>query len=731
MNKNKRTHFMTALYICFFAGLFILLTGRFLYIQATGEIDNVSLRELAKEKRTSAYTLEAERGKIFDSVGMTLAYDRPTYRLYAIVDETYSENLNEPKHVEDIEKTAEALAPYLELEKSDIINQIKEAKENGLFQVEFGNEGKNLSQKIKEEIHALQLPGIRFIEEAIRYYPNGMFASHIIGFARKEEDNEEIKGITGIESVMNDILSGKNGYISFERDKYNKKLLDPNEVIQKPENGNDIYLTIDQKIQTLLEDVLNQVEEEYNPKRITAVVMDPKTGEIIAMSNRPSYDPNNPENVENWYNDVISTPFEPGSTVKMFTWAAAIDAGVYDGNELFQSGKYKIHEKIQAVSDHNGGRGWGTITYDEGFQRSSNVAASRLVWDKLTPEVYLDYLKAFDFDEVTGIDLPQEVAGQILYNHPIEKLTTSFGQGSTMTPIQQMKAASAIANGGKMVRPYVIKKIVDSETGKVIEETEPEVVGEPISEETAKKVLDLLDLVVNSEKGTGKPYQLEDYSVVGKTGTAEIPNPDAPGYLTGHENYIFSFLGMAPKDDPQLMMHVSVTQPELSLTEAGSEPVSFIFNNVMETGLHYLNIEPDKDDTKKDVTTIDVPNFIGKSLSEVKDWLTNNGLDYTIIGNGEKVVATNIESENEKLISGDHVLVVTDKPTIPNLAGWSYREVHQLANLTNMKVTIEGNGFVESQNIKEGVPIDESVHLKVKLTSPIKNVKNETSEDVE
>lgn len=719
---------MTALYICLFASLFILLTGRFLYIQATGEIDNVSLTELAKEKRTSSYTLEAERGKIFDSVGMTLAYDRPTYRLYAIVDEAYSENLDEPKHVQDIEKTAEALASYLEIEKNDIINQIKEGKQEGLFQVEFGKEGKNLSQELKDEINALQLPGIRFMEEAIRYYPNGMFASHIIGFARKEEDNEEIKGITGIENVMNDVLSGKNGYISYERDKYDKKLLDPNEIIQPPEDGNDIYLTIDQKIQTLLEDVLNQVEEEYNPKRITAVVMNPKTGEIIAMSNRPSYDPNNPENVENWYNDVISTPFEPGSTVKMFTWAAAIDAGVYNGNEWFQSGKYKIHEKIQAVSDHNSGKGWGTITYDEGFQRSSNVAASRLVWEKLTPEVYLDYLKAFDLDEITGIDLPQEVAGQILYNHPIEKLTASFGQGSTMTPIQQMKAASAIANGGKMVKPYVIKKIVDSQTGKVIEETEPEVVGEPISKETAEQVIDLLDLVVNSEEGTGKPYQLEDYSVIGKTGTAEIPNPDAPGYLTGRENYIFSFLGMAPKDDPQLMMHVSVTQPELSLTEAGSEPVSFIFNNVMETGLHYLDIEPDKDNTKKDVASIEVPNLVGRPIAEVKDWLSNSGLDFTIIGNGEEVVATNVETIKENLISRDHILIVTNKPTIPNLTGWSYREVHQLANLTNMKVTIEGTGFVETQNVKEGVPIDESVHLKVKLTSPIDQKINESAE---
>src|SRR5699024_10752990 len=164
----------------------------------------------------------------------------------------------------------------------------------------------------------------------IRYYPNGMFASHIIGFAQKEDN--AINGVTGIENEMNELLSGEDGYISYERDQYNAKLLNPNEVINQPENGGDVYLTIDQKIQTLLEDAMTQMDEAYHPERMTAVVMDPKTGEVLAMSNRPSYNPNNPTDVENWYNDAIATPTAPGSTMKMFTWAAAIEAGVYQGD---------------------------------------------------------------------------------------------------------------------------------------------------------------------------------------------------------------------------------------------------------------------------------------------------------------------------------------------------------------------------------------------------------------
>src|SRR5699024_1511631 len=323
----------------------------------------------------------------------------------------------------------------LDVEANYFAEKLTEAKEKELFQVEFGSQTKELNQQQKEEIEALDLPGINFEKESIRYYPNDIFASHIIGFATQnnkdddEDSDQSIKGVTGIEKVKDDILRGEDGFVSYQRDRYNKKLLDPKEVVKSPVDGNDIYLTIDQKVQVLLEDVMSEVEEKYEPSKITATVMNAKTGEIVAMSNRPSYNPNDPIDVKNWYNDSISTPFEPGSTVKMFTWASAIDAGVYNGDEQFQSGRYKINERVSAVNDHNQGQGWGKISYDEGFARSSNVAASKLVWEKIGPDEFLDYLKAFEFDKETGIDLPGEVGGRILYDWPAEKLTTSFGQG--------------------------------------------------------------------------------------------------------------------------------------------------------------------------------------------------------------------------------------------------------------------------------------------------------------
>ncbi len=718
MKKNKSTNIVASLLMIFFMFLFLIVSGRYIYIQATGVVSDVSLTEWAKDKRETSVVLPAERGEIYDHSGMTLAYNRPAYRIYAILDPEYSTNQKEPKHVVDPQKTAEKLAPFLDLEETEIREKIEKGIEEERFQVEFGKTGKNLSQQTMEEIKSLNLPGIYFLEEAIRYYPNGMFASHIIGFAQEDEETEELTGITGVENAKNKLLGGTDGFLQYQRDRYNKKLVDPKEVVQKPEDGHDIYLTIDQKIQTLLEDALSQVDEKYDPERITAVVMDPKTGAILALGNRPSFNPNNPEDVENWYNDVISTPFEPGSTTKMFTWAAAIDSGNYNGNEYFQSGRYVVNEKIEPINDHNQGAGWGSITFDEGFRRSSNVAASKLVWEKIGAETFLEYLERFDFDKKTDIDLPNEVAGKILYNWPSEKLRAAFGQGSTTTPIQQVKAASAIANKGKMVKPYVIQKIVDSNTGDVIEEKEPVVVGEPISEETAAQMLDLLESVVNSKDGTGKPYRLDDYTVAGKTGTAQIPNSNGKGYLRGSHNNIFSFLGMAPKDDPQLIMHVSVKQPKLEPGESGSEPVSFIFNNVMENGLHYMNIEPDKETEQSTAETETFPEVLNKDVNTVTKQLEKTGANITVIGNGEKIVAANI-AEGDKFFPNQRIMLLTDKPTMPDIIGWSHRDVLSLANLLEVNVETSGVGYVKKQSIKEDKKIDDKTTLKVELAPPV------------
>ena len=725
MDKKANSIKMIVFFFILFSIFFVAVTGRFLYIQAKGEVSDVSLESWAAEKREVSYPLKAERGKIYDNAGVMLAYDRPVFRIYAIVDSSYSKNKDKVLHVDNPEKTAKSLAKYLDIDEKNVQDKLTKVLEENeklpederKFQIEFGNEGKNISQTVKNEIEKANIPGINFIEDATRYYPNGVFASHIIGFARPQEDANDdiIKGVVGMEKVKNDFLEGEDGFISFHRDKFNKKLINSKEVIQEPKNGDDIHLTIDQKVQTILEDVLTDIEDVYKPKKITATIMNPKTGEIVAMSNRPSYNPNQPKDVKNWYNDAISTPVEPGSTVKMFTWAAAIDAGVYQGSDTYKSGKYQINPRIQAINDHNGGRGWGRISFDEGFRRSSNVAAAKLAWENLGSEKYLEYLKAFDFDKKTDIDLPSEAKGKILYNYPLEKITTSFGHGSTMTPIQQLKAATAIANDGKMMKPYVIKQIVDPTTNEIIEENEPLVVGEPISKQTADQVLDLLGDVVNEKNGTGKAFQIDDYTVGGKTGTAQIPNPKG-GYLTGKENYEFSFLGMVPKDEPELIMHVSVKQPKLKGDEIGSDITSQIFTTVMGNSLKYLNIEPDKGNEVQ-VEAVEMPSVVEKETKEVEKELEKLNIKYKLIGKGNKIVASNID-ETSKVLQGNSVMLLTNKPTMPDLQGWSKRELLELEELVGMKIDIKGDGFVTSQSIKINEKINDKTKLTVQLGKP-------------
>ncbi|MYL37832.1 penicillin-binding protein [Halobacillus litoralis] len=709
-NKNNRSSIiLTAVFSLFF----LVIVGRFLYIETAATIEGVDLSEYAEDIRTSSYEIDAARGKIYDKNGMVLAYDRPTYRLYAVVDPDYSNNLPEPQHVDDIDETASGLAPLLGMEESEIADKLRSAQENGRFQVEFGTNSSSLTQEEMEEIKDLDLNGIAFKEESKRYYPNGMFASHLIGFARTQEGS--ISGVTGIEKQMEDYLQEEKGKISYERDKYGTKLLNPNEIMTEPEDGSDVYLTIDQKIQTFLEDAMSQVDEQYSPEKIMAAVMDPETGEVLAMSNRPSYNPNDIGDVDNWYNDLISYPFEPGSTMKIFTWASAMEEGVYNGNELFESGTYKVTENSPTIGDHNNGVGWDAISYDEGFRRSSNVASSKLAYEVLGPTKLREYLSGFNLDQKTGIDLPNETTGKFVYERPIEQITTSFGQGSTFTPIQLMTAATAIANDGEMMRPYMLSKITSSDTGDVIEEGQPEKIGEPVSASTAEQMRELMGTVITSEDGTGQSFKLDDYSLAGKTGTAQISEP-GKGYLTGRNNYVFSFMGMAPAEDPELLMYVAVQQPDLEVTELGSEPVSYIVRTVMENSLHYLNIQPDKD-AEESLSPVTIPDVSGKSVQEAEDTLQASFPDVEVIGDGNTVEAV-LPSSGEQIVENQRVFLVTDQPEMPDLTGYSLRDVQRLAKHFNLNMEIMGSGYVETQSIAAGSDMKDGGYLVVELAVP-------------
>lgn len=730
MKKQPNINFGAAILFLIFSLLFFVLIFRFVSIQATGEAAGHALAAKAQQKYEREKTIQAKRGTIYDRNGEVIAEDTISYKLVAILDKSMK-----PDYVKDPGKTAAALSKAIDLEESEIYRILTKKTKNGKkpFQVEFGKEGRDLPLKTKREIEDMKLPGITFITDSKRFYPNGVFASHLVGYVEKNKsktNKTDTVGMLGLEQSLNNVLTGKDGKFSYESDIWGYLLPNGDQKIQPAQNGKDVYLTIDKKIQTFLEDSMNKVDEEYKPKKMVAVVADAKTGEILAMGQRPSFHPKTKEGIEDtWHNEVIENSFEPGSTMKIFTLAAAIEEGEFDPNEWYKSGSYKVTENSPAIRDHNQGRGWGSITYLEGVQRSSNVAFAKIVKEKLGYEKYREYITKFGFENPTGIDLPNETGGKIAYEWPLDKVTTGFGQGSAITPIQQIQAATAIANDGKMMQPHVISSIVNSDKNEVVKKTEPKVKGNPISAETAKKTRDILETVVSSENGTGyKRYNIEGYEVAGKTGTAQIPDPNGGGYLTGHENFIFSFLGMAPKDDPELIIYVAVQQPDIDLSTNGAEPVAKIFTPVMKSSLQYLNIEPAKE---LKANSEQAPEVEGKTVEEAIAQLKKSGFEAIVLGKGSKV-QSQVPGNMYNLLEGERVILKTEgELTVPDMTGWSLRDVMKVAKLADLKLNTVGSGYVVKQNLKAGSALREGDYLIVELKQPAEKYNEENLQSEE
>lgn len=718
--KQNVTNVRAVTIMILFILFFIILLGRVVYVQMSKEVNGHNLKVMAEERWTKTSVIEGKRGTIYDRNGSAVAKEIGSYTMYAVLDK------NQPNHVKKPKETAQALAPIIDVSADWLEERLSSTD---LFQVELGPRAKNMSHEAMTEIKELDLQGIFFREEPRRYYPKQVFASHIIGYTERDMQTSRM----GLELSFDEYLRGEDGHIVYQSDRKGIKLPNPEETIEPPKNGYDIHTTLDTNIQTALEQAMTKVEEEYSPEKIIGIVADPKTGQILAMSNRPSFNPNRYEEITNYINNAISDRFEPGSTMKIFTLAAAIEEGLYNGEEGFQSGSYQIGN--YRISDHNQGRGWGKISFDEGFQRSSNVAFSILALEKLGPEKLYEYIEKFRFHERTGIDLPNEANGLIAKNGRLEAATTAFGQGTAVTPIQQVQAATAIANGGKMMKPYVIERIVDPETGSIIEQNQPEVVGEPISSQTSKKMLELLETVVTSSAGTGRPYYIEGFDVVGKTGTAQIPDPRG-GYMRGEGKNIFSFLGLAPKDDPRLIVYVAVDRPKLRPAESGSAPVSMIFNTVMKQSLQYLRITPSMREMEKNIEVgFQLQDYQGQPINRVKEMLEKEGLDITIIGDG-----TTIELQypipGHFVLPGEKVMLRTngENYVMPNIIGWSFRDVIKLTNALELKTNIFGSGFVLSQSIHSGSVVETGDYITVELEEPLRpqsSNDNEEEEEVE
>ena len=677
--------------------LFGLVIGKLIYVSISTNIDNINIKDFALSRTTGSKTLYASRGSIYDVSGEILAENVNSYTVIAYLDSKRTTNLKKPLHVVDIESTVNALAPLIGMDA----DRMRTLLSKDAYQVELGPEGRGISELLKEKIEKLNLPGIDFIKESKRYYPYGTFASYIIGYAKKN-DNAEIVGEMGIESYFDQELSGENGYYKYQKDAYGYKIANTPVQEKKAKNGYNIELTIDSNVQMYLENAINDLIQNYSTDWVIATIADAKTGAIVGSASSPTFDPNK-LNITNYNNPLVSYTYEPGSTMKIFSFATSIEKGQYKGDELYDSGKINVDE--YEIKDWND-KGWGRITYDVGFTYSSNVAATLLA-QKLGKETLLDYYTDLGFGQKTGIELLGEMKGKVNFMYASELASASYGQGITVTPIQMIQALTTITNGGTLLKPYVVNKITD-QNGKIIEEGNTEEIKKIYSENTINKIIDLMDKTVNGDDNlaTGKAYQTDQVRLIGKTGTAQYIS-ETGGYTSGTKN-IRSFAGMFPKDDPQYIIYVAIKD-----LEGTSSAIGGMTKSIVESIAKYKNLS-DRESNKDESKYVVLDNYLNKNKNDVISLLESKGLKPIVVGDGD-VVVNQYPIKNKNIIIGSKVYLKTnsDNKNMIDITGWNKTEVINLMNFMEVDYEINGVGKVVSFNIPVGNAISEKVIINM------------------
>ena len=677
--------------------LFGLVIGKLIYVSISTNIDNINIKDFALSRTTGSKTLYASRGSIYDVSGEILAENVNSYTVIAYLDSKRTTNLKKPLHVVDIESTVNALVPLIGMDA----DRMRTLLSKDAYQVELGPEGRGISELLKEKIEKLNLPGIDFIKESKRYYPYGTFASYIIGYAKKN-DNGEIVGEMGIESYFDQELSGENGYYKYQKDAYGYKIANTPVQEKKAKNGYNIELTIDRNVQMYLENAINDLIQNYSTDWVIATIADAKTGAIVGSASSPTFDPNK-LNITNYNNPLVSYTYEPGSTMKIFSFATSIEKGQYKGDELYDSGKINVDE--YEIKDWND-KGWGRITYDVGFTYSSNVAATLLA-QKLGKETLLDYYTDLGFGQKTGIELLGEMKGKVNFMYASELASASYGQGITVTPIQMIQALTTITNGGTLLKPYVVNKIID-QNGKIIEEGKREEIKKIYSEDTINKIIDLMDKTVNGDDNlaTGKAYQTDQVRLIGKTGTAQYIS-ETGGYTSGTKN-IRSFAGMFPKDDPQYIIYVAIKD-----LEGTSSAIGGMTKSIVESIAKYKNLS-DRESNKDESKYVVLDNYLNKNKNDVISLLESKGLKPIVVGDGD-VVVNQYPIKNKNIIIGSKVYLKTnsDNKNMIDITGWNKTEVINLMNFMEVDYEINGVGKVVSFNIPVGNAISEKIIINM------------------
>ena len=723
--------------------VFFIFLINFAVIIGTDSKFGKNLSELSHQVHQKTEIVPAKRGTIYDRNGAVIAEDATTYNVYAIIDKTYKSAKGEVLYVEESQynQVADVFNRYLGMEKDYVVQQLSQKKLN---QVSFGAAGNDISYSnmdaIRSELEAANIKGVDFTTSPNRSYKNGTFASQFIGQAQLIEDkegNKTLQGTTGIEKSLDRILGGQDGVVTYEKDRNGNIVPGSDKVAVKTEDGKDVYTTLSAELQTYLETRMDVFQEKVKGKYVSATLVSAKTGEILATTQRPTYNADTKEgldikNLRTWNTILYQDQYEPGSTMKVMTLAAAIDHGTFPAyNEVYFNNELQVKDAIIKDWDVNMGLSEGRyMNIAQGFAYSSNIGMTKLE-QKMGNNVWMNYLKLFKFGLPTRFGMGDESFGGLPGDNYVTQAMSSFGQGISVTQTQMLRAFSAIANDGEMLEPKFISAIYDGKH-ETARKSQREIVGNPVSASAAQQTRNYM-ITVGTDPQFGTLYssdgpiiQVAGQNVAVKSGTAQIAT--ANGYLEGENDNINSIVVMTPAEDPDFIMYVTVQQPEVSFSPKSWQE---LVNPVLEDAVALkdeLNLVTETKAldgvSKEDTYKMPSAESLSKELKLKQtispggfaDELRRNLIQPVVLGTGKNIKKMSV-SAGTKLKANEQVLLLTDDlDSVPDMYGWTKENVDKFAEWTGIEITYKGDGSrVSKQNVKVETALKKTKKITITL----------------
>lgn len=713
--------------------LFAVFLVNFAVIIGSGSKFGTDLVKEAKKVHQITRTVPAKRGTIYDRNGVPIAEDATSYNVHAVIDKKYKSATGKILYVEDAQfnKVAEVFHKYLDMDEAYVKEQLSQPN---LTQVSFGAKGNGITyanmMAIKKDLKDASVEGIDFTTSPNRSYPNGQFASSFIGLAQlheNEDGSKSLLGTSGMESSLNSILAGKDGIITYEKDRLGNIVPGTEQVSQQTVDGKDVYTTLSSPLQSFMETQMDAFLEKVKGKYMTATLVSAKTGEILATTQRPTFNADTKEGITEdfvWRDILYQSNYEPGSAMKVMTLASSIDNNTFPSGEYFNSSEFKIADATTRDWDVNEGlTTGGMMTFLQGFAHSSNVGMS-LLEQKMGDATWLDYLKRFKFGVPTRFGLTDEYAGQLPADNIVSIAQSSFGQGISVTQTQMLRAFTAIANDGVMLEPKFISAIYDT-NNQSVRKSQKEIVGNPVSKEAASTTRNHMILVGTDplygtmyNHYTGKPIiTVPGQNVAVKSGTAQIADEKNGGYLVGSTNYIFSAVTMNPAENPDFILYVTVQQPEhysgIQLGEFAT-PILERASAMKES----LNLQSPAKNLDKVTTesSYAMPSIKDISPGELAEALRRNIVQPIVVGTGTKIKNSSAE-EGKNLAPNQQVLILSDKAEeVPDMYGWTKETAETFAKWLNIELEFEGSGStVQKQDVRANTAIKDIKKITLTL----------------